>query len=98
MGGGGGGAKPKKKFIPRKKLEKKNLPRHSAKKKIPSLEDTELPSLTVYPWVSRFSRWPPGLTGGRLNLTESHKNTILRKYKFEIKKPKSKKGRDLLFK
>jgi hypothetical protein len=29
---GGGGAKPKKKFIPRKKLEK-NLPRHSAKKK-----------------------------------------------------------------
>jgi hypothetical protein len=42
-------AKPKKKFIPRKKLEKKNLPRHSAKKKIPSLEDTELPSLTVDP-------------------------------------------------
>jgi hypothetical protein len=29
---GGGGAKPKKKFIPRKKLEKKNLSRHSAKK------------------------------------------------------------------
>jgi hypothetical protein len=33
----------------RKKVGKKNLPRHSAKKKIPSLEDTELPSLTVYP-------------------------------------------------
>jgi hypothetical protein len=35
---GGGGAKPKKKFIPRKKLGKKNLSRHSAKKKIPCLE------------------------------------------------------------
>jgi hypothetical protein len=33
----GGGAKPKKKFIPRKKLGEKNLPRHSAKKN--SLED-----------------------------------------------------------
>ena len=32
------GGKTKKKFIPRKKLGKKNLPRHSAKK-IPSLED-----------------------------------------------------------
>jgi hypothetical protein len=36
----------------------------------------ELPSLTVYPWVSRFSRWPPGLTVGLENLTDSHKNTI----------------------
>jgi hypothetical protein len=33
----GVGAIPKKQFIPRKKLGKKNLPRHSAK--IPSLED-----------------------------------------------------------
>jgi hypothetical protein len=31
--GGGGVAKPKKKFIPRKKLGKKNLSRHRAKKK-----------------------------------------------------------------
>jgi hypothetical protein len=30
----------------------------------------ELPSLTVYPWVSRFSRWPPGLTVCLENLTE----------------------------
>jgi hypothetical protein len=30
---GGGGAKPKKKFIPKKKLGKQNLSRHSAKKK-----------------------------------------------------------------
>ena len=37
---------------------------------------SELPSLTVYPWVSRFSRWPPGLTVGLENLTDSHKNTI----------------------
>ena len=36
----------------------------------------ELPSLTVYPWVSRFSRWPPGLMVGLENLTDSHKNTI----------------------
>ena len=32
MGGGGGGQN-------QKKIRKKNLPRHSAKKKIPSLED-----------------------------------------------------------
>jgi hypothetical protein len=36
----------------------------------------DLPSLTVYLWVSRFSRWPPGLTVGLENLTDSHKNTI----------------------
>jgi hypothetical protein len=40
MGGGGGGAKPKKKFIPRKKLERKKIfPGIVQKKKIPSLED-----------------------------------------------------------
>jgi hypothetical protein len=33
---------------------------------------SELPSLTVYPWVSRFSRWPPGLTVGVENLTGFH--------------------------
>jgi hypothetical protein len=31
---------------------------------------TELPSLTVYLWVSSFSRWPLGLTVGVENLTE----------------------------
>jgi hypothetical protein len=42
----------------------------------PHLRSAELPSLTVYPWVSRFSRWPPGLTVGLENLTDSHKNKI----------------------
>jgi hypothetical protein len=70
----------------------------------------ELPSLTVYPWVSRFSRWPPGLTVGLENLTDSHKNTIsenivcsferksVRVCKVGIKKQKSEKVRSLLFK
>jgi hypothetical protein len=37
---------------------------------------SELPSLTVYPWVSRFSHWPPGLTVGLENLTESIKMVL----------------------
>jgi hypothetical protein len=48
----------------------------SQTKHIPILQSAELPSLMVYPWVSRFSRWPPGLTVGLENLTDSHKNTI----------------------
>ena len=39
LGGGGGVGQKQKKIIPRKKIGGKNLPRHSAKKYIPSLED-----------------------------------------------------------
>ena len=46
---GGVGQNQKKNLSPAKNEKKKNLSRHSAKKKIAFLEDTELPSLTVYP-------------------------------------------------
>ena len=44
---GGVGQNQKKNLSPAKNEKKKNLSRHSAKKKIAFLEDTELPSLTV---------------------------------------------------
>ena len=37
---------------------------------------SELPIVTVYPWVSRFSRWPPGLTVGLENLTDAIKMVL----------------------
>jgi hypothetical protein len=37
--GGGGGQNQKRNLFPEKNLGEKNLPRHSAKKKIPCLED-----------------------------------------------------------
>ena len=43
------GQNQKKNLSPAKSEKKKNLSRQSAKKKIAFLEDTELPSLTVYP-------------------------------------------------
>jgi hypothetical protein len=53
---------------------KSNIQKQS--RRVYTITYTELPSLTVYPWVSRFSRRPPGLTVGLENLTDSHKNTI----------------------